>query len=170
MLLNLGLAACPLKANTGKLERKACIVQEVSNLGRRWMHIQKPTPSCQPGSKSYSRGVSVVEGGHYMQNSSQLRQSSWNWSCSGLISVFLIILGTVNLQLQGQFVPISLSLLLKMVQNGASYVTGTVWAPCRGCRVGHRLSEGFAQLQCHPRSSGELWHGHGIAVKLERNG
>ena len=22
----------------------------------------------------------------------------------------------------------------------------------------------------NPRSSGELWHGHGIAVKLERNG
>ena len=30
---------------------------------------------------------------------SQLWQSSWNWSCGGLTSVILIVLGTVNLQL-----------------------------------------------------------------------
>ena len=30
---------------------------------------------------------------------SQLWQSSWNWSCGGLTSVILIVLGTANLQL-----------------------------------------------------------------------
>ena len=30
---------------------------------------------------------------------SQLWQSSWNWSCGGLTSVVLIVLGTVNFQL-----------------------------------------------------------------------
>ena len=43
----------------------------------------------------------------------------------GLTSVILIVLGTVNLQLRGLFVPISLRSLLGIV---AAYVLGTVWS------------------------------------------
>ena len=42
-----------------------------------------------------------------------------------LISVILVVLGTVNLQFQGPFVPISLSPVLGIV---AVYVMGTVWS------------------------------------------
>ena len=43
----------------------------------------------------------------------------------GLTSVILIVLGTVNLQVRGLFVPISLRSLLGIV---AAYVLGTVWS------------------------------------------
>ena len=46
--------------------------------------------------------------GHVWKRHSQLWQPSWNWSCSGLTSVVVIILSTVNLQFQGWLVPISL--------------------------------------------------------------
>ena len=42
----------------------------------------------------------------------------------GLISVILVVLGTVNLQFQGHFVPISLRPVLGIV---AAYVMATVW-------------------------------------------
>ena len=44
---------------------------------------------------------------------------------SGLTSIILNVLGTVNLQFQGPFVPISLSPVLGIV---AVYVMGTVWS------------------------------------------
>ena len=43
----------------------------------------------------------------------------------GLTSVILIVLGTVNLQVGGLFVPVSLRSLLGIV---ADYVLGTVWS------------------------------------------
>ena len=42
----------------------------------------------------------------------------------------LIVLSTVNLQLQGQFVPISLRPVLGIVQDGAAYFMATVWSSC----------------------------------------
>ena len=44
---------------------------------------------------------------------------------SGLTSVILIVLGTVNLQFQGPFVPISLRPVLRVVP---AHVWGTVWS------------------------------------------
>ena len=41
----------------------------------------------------------------YVQNSSQPWQSSWNWSCGGLVRIILIVLNAVNLQLQDWFSP-----------------------------------------------------------------
>ena len=43
----------------------------------------------------------------------------------GLTSVFLTVLGEVNLQFQGPFVPISLRPVLRIV---AAHVLGTVWS------------------------------------------
>ena len=45
----------------------------------------------------------------------------------GLTSIILIVLSTVNLQFQGQFVPIYLRPILRIA---AAYVTATVWLPC----------------------------------------
>ena len=44
---------------------------------------------------------------------------------SGLTSVILIVLGTVNLQFRGQFVPISLRSVLRIM---AAHILGTVWS------------------------------------------
>ena len=46
---------------------------------------------------------------------------------SGLISIILIVSGTVNLQFQDPFVPISLRSVLRTV---AVHVLGTVWSSC----------------------------------------
>ena len=45
----------------------------------------------------------------------------------GLTSVILIVLGTVNLEFQRPFVPISLSPVLRVVP---AHVQGTVWSSC----------------------------------------
>ena len=55
------------------------------------------------------------EGGLHAEQHSQLWQSSWTWSCRGLICLILIVLGTVNLQLWGWFVPIFLRPVLGIV-------------------------------------------------------
>ena len=47
---------------------------------------------------------------------------------SGLTSVILIVLSTVSLQFQGQFVPVSLRPILRAV---ASYVMATAWSSYR---------------------------------------
>ena len=44
---------------------------------------------------------------------------------SGLTSVILIVLSTINLQFQGQLVAISLRPVLRIV---AAYAVGTVWS------------------------------------------
>ena len=46
---------------------------------------------------------------------------------SGLTSIILIVLGTVNHQFQGLFVSISLRPILKIV---AAHVMSTVWSSC----------------------------------------
>ena len=45
----------------------------------------------------------------------------------GLINIILVVLGTVNLQFQGRFVPISLRPVLRIV---AAYVMAIVWSSC----------------------------------------
>ena len=62
------------------------------------------------------------EGGGYIQNSSQIQDASWNWSCGGLIHVILIVLSTADLQLKGQLVSISLRPVLEIVQDVTAYV------------------------------------------------
>ena len=45
----------------------------------------------------------------------------------GLTCVMLVVLGTVNIQFQGLFVPISLRPVVKLV---AAYGMSTVWSSC----------------------------------------
>ena len=46
---------------------------------------------------------------------------------SGLTSIILVVLGTVILQFQGPFVPISLHPVLGIV---AAHILGTIWSSC----------------------------------------
>ena len=55
----------------------------------------------------------------------QLQTVIWKLVIGGLTSVILVILGTVNLQFQGLFVPISLRPVLRIV---AAHVLGSVWS------------------------------------------
>ena len=131
------------------MERKVCFVLDASN---RWgveggrAPVQRPTPPPRPPT---TRGQELLstEGGGYMQKQHrQLWQASWNWSCGGLTSVILIVLGTVSLQFWGQFVSISLKQILGIV---AAYVMPTVWSSCSSllppdggfsiCKTAHRI-------------------------------
>ena len=46
---------------------------------------------------------------------------------SGLTSIILVVLGTVNPQFQGALVPISLRSALRIV---VAHILGTVWSSC----------------------------------------
>ena len=72
---------------------------------------KEPTPHCWSRGKSFSRGVSGMYRWRedlHAECHSQLPQSSWNWLCSGLLSIILIVLSTLSLQFQGRFISISL--------------------------------------------------------------
>ena len=58
---------------------------------------------------------------------SALTARRWNCSCGGPTSIILLVLSTVDLQFQGQFVPISLRSALRIV---AAYIMSTVWSWC----------------------------------------
>ena len=45
-----------------------------------------------------------------------------------LVSIIWIVLSTINLQLQGWIVPISLKSVLGIVQDGVAFVVATVWS------------------------------------------
>ena len=57
--LQSGLAAHPLKANIWEIsvgwKKKACFIQEASDVGRRWIHVQEPTPKILPDSESFEK-------------------------------------------------------------------------------------------------------------------
>ena len=123
------LAPHHLKASTREarlVERKVCFISETSNRRRGRTHVQSDNQWAR-AFKGEFQGF-IGRGRGYMQKQhSQLWPSSWNWSCSGLISVILIVLSTANLQFQDPFVPISLTPVFGIV---AAYVMATVWSSC----------------------------------------
>ena len=83
-----------------------------------------PTPGNQWG-KSFYRQRDGVVGAATCRNRTVSSTVTFRWVISGLTSDVLIVLGTVNLQFQGPFVPISLWPVLGIV---AGIVLGTVWS------------------------------------------
>ena len=67
----------------------------------------------------------------------------WMLVISGLVSVILIILGTVSLQFHGRFVSISLKPVLRIV---AAYVMVTAWSSCNYLLHMVRVSASVRQL------------------------
>ena len=85
-------AACCLEANKeAKLvERKAWLILEASNLGRRMSHLKAEFPHWQSVGKNTYR--TFIGGGAVLHATSRNGIiSSWNWSCGGLISFMLIV-------------------------------------------------------------------------------
>ena len=78
--------------------------------------------------KQIIRGQELLEseGGGYMQKQSALTVI-WKLIIGGLILVILIVLSTVNLQYQSQFVSFSLRPVFRIV---AAHVMATVWSSC----------------------------------------
>ena len=68
-----------------------------------------------------------TDGGGYMQKQQSALTVTFRLVTGGLTSVILVVLGTVNLQFQGPFVPISLRLIFTIV---AASVVGAVWSSC----------------------------------------
>ena len=86
------------------------------------MPVQRPTP--RPDNQGARAFIDRGRGLHVETAQSALTVIL-NLVISGLTSVILIVLGTVNLQFQVRFVPISLRPILGIV---AAYVTATVWS------------------------------------------
>ena len=77
-------------------------MQETGNLGRMWIHVQKSTPRFQSGAGTFKgefQGCICRGNGLRTKQHTQLLKLV----ISGLISIILIVLSTVDLQLQGQF-------------------------------------------------------------------
>ena len=125
-----GTAACPSKANKqAKLvERKVCFISDASIwCGEGGRHLSKGRLPHTPPHSRQAEGESF-----YRHSDGQLHveiaQSSltviFKLVLSGLTSIILIVLGTVNLQFQGPFVPISLWPVFGIV---TAPILGTVW-------------------------------------------
>lgn len=89
------------------------------------MSVQKPTPPIlnSQGTRAF------INGGRELQaETAQSAQTiTLKLVIGSLTRVILIILSTINLQLQGQFVSIFLPLILGIV---AASIVATVWSSC----------------------------------------
>ena len=114
---------------------KIALLRKPAILGRRWTHVPK---NQLPIANQWARaprgqfqGCIDAAGRLHVEQHSQLWKWSWTWSCDSLIGIILIVLSIVSssssFQFQGQFVPISLRPVLKIV---AAYVVATSWSLC----------------------------------------
>ena len=113
------------------VERKVCFISDASIwCGEGGRHLSKGRLRHTPPHSRQAEGESF-----YQHSGGQLHvetaQSSltviFKLVLSGLTSIILIVLGTVNLQFQSPFVPVSLQSVLGTV---AAHVLGTVWSSC----------------------------------------
>ena len=84
-----------------------------------------PNPQQAEGESFYRQSVCV--GGLHAEMAQSTLTLIFTLVISGLASIILIVLGTVNFQFQGPFVPISLWSVLRIV---AVHFPGTVWSSC----------------------------------------
>ena len=89
------------------------------------MSVQRPTPPT-PATSGARAFINRRRRPHAETEQSFLTVT-FKLIIGGLTGIILVVLGTVNLQFQGLFVPISLRPVLKIV---AAYVVGTVWSLC----------------------------------------
>ena len=107
-------------------ERKICFISDTSIQGwGRLVDICPKTNSSLPDKQCGKKLYKQKWGAAACRNSTVISNILKLIIC-GLISIILVVLGTVNLQFQGSIFPISLWLLLRIV---AAHV-GTVWSSC----------------------------------------
>ena len=129
-----GLATCRSKASKQArlVERKVCLF-EIKQAGRGDMSVQRPihcaAPPCLPLPRHWWWGKSFYrqKKGAVAETAQSALTVIFTLVISGLTSITLAALGTVNLQFQGPFVRISLRPVLRIV---AASVVGTVWSSC----------------------------------------
>ena len=124
------LAAHRSKANKqGRLvERKVCFISDAGKWRRGWQpSVQRPTqPSDKQAVRAFIDKV-VGVGGQHAETAPSSLTVRFKLVISGLTSIILVVVGTVNLQFQGPFVPISLQSVFRIV---AAQVLGTAWSSC----------------------------------------
>ena len=107
------------------VERKGCFISGASSWWGRVVNICPKADS--PHDKQGVRAsIDRVEG-VTCRNSTVISNRRLQLVISGLTSVILVVLGTVNLQFWGALVPVSLQSVLGIV---AAQVLGTVWSSC----------------------------------------
>ena len=108
----------PVLRNKSWVNRNVALLRNLAILGWRWTYVSKNQLSIvNQGARAFKGKFQefTCKGGR--DQYTQLKQLSWSWSCSGLVSITVIILSIVNLQLQSWFVPISLRPVLGIVQE-----------------------------------------------------
>ena len=114
------------------VERKVCFISDATSEGLEggWQtSVQRLTPTPQPTATSGARAFidRVGVGELHAETAQSSLTVIFKLVISGLTSIILVVLGTVDLQFQGPLVPISLRPVLRIV---AAYVVGTVWSLC----------------------------------------
>ena len=113
------------------MERKVCFISDGGNwgLGKGKFADVCPKADYPPATVLNKQGVRAfkdrVGWGLCVETAQSSLTVLFKFVISGLTSIILIVLGTVNLQLQGPFVPISLWSVLRIK---AAHVLGTVWS------------------------------------------
>ena len=109
------------------MERKVCFISDAGNWwgGRLWTSVQRLTSP--PLATSGARAFIVRRRGLHAETAQSALTVIFKLVIGGLTSIILVVVGTVNLQFQGPFVPISLWPVLGIV---AGIVLGTVWSSC----------------------------------------
>ena len=106
------------------MERKVCFISDSGNVRGRMVDIcppDSPLPSPQ------ARGERHLVGQGLHEETADHLTVIFKLVISGLTSIILNVSGTVNLQFQGPFFPISLRSILGIV---ATQVLGTVCSSC----------------------------------------
>ena len=124
-------ASCSKASKQANLvEGKFCFISDAGNWwGGWWISVQRPTPPTpcnKQGVRVFIDKVCVC-GGVTCRNSIVISNSHLQLFISGITSIILVILGTVNVQFQGAGVPISLQSILIIME---AQVLGTVWSSC----------------------------------------
>ena len=87
-------------------KRRDSFIEEAGNPGKGGFMSQRTNSLLsireQKVSKEHFRGLQA--GVLCAKQQGRLQQSSWNWSCGGLISVILIVLSSVNRQFRASLV------------------------------------------------------------------
>ena len=109
------------------MERKVCFILEAGNLGAGSYPKADSTPPATLNDEQWTTAFTDRGRGLHAESAQLALAVVLTLVMGGLISVISIVLSTINLQFQGQFVSISLRPVLGIV---AAYIMATVWSSC----------------------------------------
>ena len=103
------------------MKRKVCFISDAGKWGPvgGWTFVQRPT--LPPLAVSGEKELLQTEGRHYAETAQSALTITFTLTFGGLNSIILIVLSTVNFQLQGWFAPISLRPVLRILATCHGY-------------------------------------------------